>query len=459
MTMARLLGGAFLALLLAGFPLASAAQDPAPAPAPPPADVQQLVELLRKPEVQAWLERGGAPTTQAGRRGAGHRSAAEHRPRLPAVGRQRPSTSPDDPRRRPADPGRTGADRPKPRRSRSSAQGIWRILTLASGLLVLGYGIQRLYWAGTRGWRKAVLAMPLDTVRQRLTVVGLRLGYNLLWIISFAVGSLGALLMFAWPPLLKTILTAGFLIIIVALLWGALARFLLSPHSARLRVFPVGDASARHWSRWSAVLLSWFFGGWVALQVLRDLDVDWPARLPIAYLLGLVLFGLAMVALWRRPALADTEPRQRERARNVTVAVSLLFAVLWLLWVFSLMNAFWLVLVVAALPAAASVVDRSVDHLLTPPGTVETKGPPSVLAAALERGTRAFLIIGAIWLLAWGWGIDLDELTARDTTATRLLRGLLNGIVILLVADFAWHVARTLIDQRIHAAMSLDGRH
>ena len=162
-------------------------------------------------------------------------------------------------------------------------QGPWRIVLLATGLLVLGYGIQRAYWTMTRGWRKQVLAMPLETVQQRLSVVGFRLGYNLLWLLSFALGSLGALLLFQWPPLLKTILSAVFIIIVVALLWGVLARFLLSPHNRRLRVFPIDDAAARHWTRWSAVLLSWFFGGWITLQVLRDLDVDQPVRAPIAY--------------------------------------------------------------------------------------------------------------------------------------------------------------------------------
>jgi small-conductance mechanosensitive channel len=108
--------------------------------------------------------------------------------------------------------------------------------------------------------------------------------------------------------------------------------------------------------------------------------------------------------------------------------------------------------VAAALPAAVQFVDRSVDHVLTPPGAPAAKGPPSVVAAALERGARAIMIVFAIWLLAWGWGIDLDSLAASDTTATRLLRGVLNAIVILLVADFAWHVVRTVIDRHVHAA-------
>ena len=268
-------------------------------------------------------------------------------------------------------------------------EGFWWILLLTAGLLVLGYEIQKLYWTITRGWRKHVMAMPLDTVRQRLSVVALRFGYYVLWLLSFVLGSLGALLMFQWPPLLKTILSALFIIISAYLLWGVMARFLLSPQSRRLRVFPVDDAAARHWTRWSAILLGWFFGGWVAMQVLRDFDVDQPVRAPIAYALGLVLFALAMVALWRRPALSDPEKPRRDRARNITLGVSMLFAALWLLWVFGAMKVFWLVAVAASLPAAVSVVDRSVNHILTPPGVPAAKGPPSVLAAALERGARA----------------------------------------------------------------------
>ena len=118
------------------------------------------------------------------------------------------------------------------------AKGLWQILLFAAGLLLLGYGCQQAYWSGTRGWRKHVLAIPLDTVENRLKVVGQRLAYNLLWLLSFAVGSLGALLLFSWPPYLKTVLSAIFLIIVIALLWGALARFVLSPNNPKLRVFP-----------------------------------------------------------------------------------------------------------------------------------------------------------------------------------------------------------------------------
>ena len=440
------MAGVFIVLA----PVFASAQGDAPTAAPLPAEVQQLVDILRKREVQAWLETKALPAapevtptvstdnTSANLARDFRVWVAETRSHLAAIRTNGLLI--------PSELSRIGGEVAAELRE----EGLWQILLLTAGLLVLGYGIQKLYWTMTRGWRKHVLAMPLDTVQQRLSVVGLRFSYNVLWLLSFVLGSLGALLMFQWPPLLKTILSALFIIISVYLLWGVMAQFLLAPHSKRLRVFPVDDAVARHWKRWSAILLGWFFGGWVAMQVLRDFDVDQPVRAPIAYALGLVLFALAMVALWRRPALSDPEESRRDRARNITLGVSMLFAALWLLWVFGAMKAFWLVAVAAFLPAAVSVVDRSVDHILTPPSVQAAKGPPSVLAAALERGARAVLIVGAIWVLAWGWGIELDTLTATDTAATRLLRGLLNGVLILLVADFAWHVVRAIIDQRIH---------
>src|SRR5690606_21503901 len=59
------------------------------------------------------------------------------------------------------------------------------------------------------------------------------------------------------------------------------------------------------------------------------------------------------------------------------------------------------------------------------------------------------LIIGAALVLARAWHIDLVEMTSRDTLPLRLARGLLSSIVILLVADLIWQVAKTLIDRRL----------
>src|SRR3546814_5974699 len=86
------------------------------------------------------------------------------------------------------------------------------------------------------------------------------------------------------------------------------------------------------------------------------------------------------------------------------------------------------------LPAALRLTRRSVNHVLRPPGTPEVGGSrPALYAVCLERGARAVMIIGAALLLAQAWQVDLVALTAQDTLATRLLRGALNAVVIVLI--------------------------
>ena len=45
-------------------------------------------------------------------------------------------------------------------------------------------------------------------------------------------------------------------------------------------------------------------------------------------------------------------------------------------------------------------------------------------------------------LLAHVWNVDLVEMTSRDTLLTRLVRGALSSVVILLVADLIWQVVQ-----------------
>jgi small-conductance mechanosensitive channel len=70
----------------------------------------------------------------------------------------------------------------------------------------------------------------------------------------------------------------------------------------------------------------------------------------------------------------------------------------------------------------------------------------------LDRGVRAVIVAGAVVFLAWAWDLDLVELTSRDTLLTRLLRGVLSSIVILLVADLIWQLVKRQIDRRLAAA-------
>jgi small-conductance mechanosensitive channel len=100
------------------------------------------------------------------------------------------------------------------------------------------------------------------------------------------------------------------------------------------------------------------------------------------------------------------------------------------------------------LPIAIRVNHAAVNHLLR--GIEgEADSVASLTTVSLERGMRAALLIGGALLIAWILEIDLGALTARDTLVIRLFRGALNAVVIVLIADFGWHVLRTVIDGRL----------
>jgi moderate conductance mechanosensitive channel len=106
-------------------------------------------------------------------------------------------------------------------------------------------------------------------------------------------------------------------------------------------------------------------------------------------------------------------------------------------------------------------MNRSASHFLRPANDdVSPARSASLATIYVERGLRALLILAAALFLAHFWEVDLLQLTGRDTLMTRLVRGALSAIVILLIADLVWQVLKTLIDRRLAAAQGatqLDG--
>ena len=127
--------------------------------------------------------------------------------------------------------------------------------------------------------------------------------------------------------------------------------------------------------------------------------------------------------------------------------LSLYVIVVWLLVFTGSPTPFYVGVILLLLPIAIRSADLAVAHVLRPADSeVADAAVPSLAAVTVERGLRAALLIGGAYLIAWLLGLDLAAMTMRDTMATRLLRGAINAVVILLLADFAWHLARAWID-------------
>jgi small-conductance mechanosensitive channel len=440
-------------IALAAATTGAAGKEGSGAAAPqPPAQVRALVNLLADPAVQKWLEQAGAAETA-------ERSAKAAKPETVTeffasdLGRIRGhiteivaavSTLPD-----------SFSEAALGLEAEAEGGSSFPVGWLLAGFAALGCGAELLFRLATRRVRRRLDALPVASAAERLRLIAERFVLAAGLVLAFAVGSIGAFLGFDWPPLLREIVS-GYLIAFVAIQVAVVVgQFLLAPRHDRFRIVPMERAAARFWCRRLYAFVGWFALGSVTVQLLATLGFSAAERELIGYALGLGLLAIALEAIWRRPArpAAGAEvpggiQRLGRGQQNTLLTVGAAF--LWVLWVARAMLGFWLLLIVVTLPLAIAVTRRAVDHLLRPAGAAPAG--PSVLAVCVERGVRAVLLIGAVAVLAWGWGVPMSALGGQDAGWSLILHGLLSAVVILLVADVLWQAAKAAIDRKLAEA-------
>ena len=416
-----------------------------------PSEIQALLNLLADPKVQAWLEKQNktepAPAADKPSLESPQQVMATHVEAVREHLSGMVGVMPDMPAQfaHAADvfDAKLGNRRPE------------RILGLVIAFVALGFGAEALFWRATKRIRQHLELHPVETVGDRVRLVAERAAVALGLVIAYAIGSIGAFLAFDWPSLLRQIVL-GYLIVFLAIRIAAvLGRFLVAPHSERLRVIPIDGTAARFWYLRLKLVVGWLALGIVTRGVLGALEISADARDLIGVGFGLGTLLILLEAIWRRPPEnAEVGPEHvRESLRLSRVKLNALLTagviLLYALRVAGTMPAFWLLLVALVWPLADRLSRLGVEHILRPPGTTEAAGVPSLTTVFLERGLRAALIIAALVLLAWGWGIDIERLTANETMMTRFARGALSAVAIALIADFIWHVAKAAIDAKL----------
>src|SRR5271165_1455018 len=434
-----------------GFAATQKGMKPSTSEEATPKQIQELMTLLADPKVRDWLEQESKAAAVSGRDTAEESVShvldshlASIREHIVALAR----TVPDLPNQFERGRNRITAD--------LGEHGKTKVLLLLAVFVGLGSGVEWLFRKATQRVRGHLDTLPSVTVKDRLHLAALRFAFWFGLVAAFALGSIGPFLALDWPPLLREMLfglLVAFLVTRVAIVVG---HFLLAPYHERFRIIPMDTVAARFWHRRLVAFVGWFAFGWVIAGLHDTLGWSVEGRQLIAYALGLGLLAIALEAVWRRPVALDegTEARSPVTHRfgrgTANVALSVGIVLLWLLWVGEAMVSFWLVLVVIILPLAISVSRRAVENLLRPGGSpLVADGLPSVLAVCIERGIRAALIIAAVLVLAWGWGVDLAHFHGEETFIGRLADGVLSAVVILLIADLLWQATKTAIDRKL----------
>ena len=360
-------------------------------------------------------------------------------------------------------------------RSLQAAAGSGGIGWIALGAvlcLLVGAAAEWGFRRATNGPRVRRGAVPIRKLSDRLVRVGMDALLDVGAVLAFAVGALVVLIALGWPP---PIHEAG-IALLAALVGTRLASAVLTvllrqrpgPDRA-LAAFDLDERRARFWHHGLVAFVAWFAFGWAVIAAVRVLGMPRGGLLLFAYLLGIGLVAIAIALIWhpRAPLAAGTtseDPVAEGATQGVSAGnagrwlASLVAVVFWLSWTVGAMPLFWFLTVAVGLPIAIAAARRASRHLLRPvAGPDGEPGLPSVLAVFVEQGLRAALIVGAIGVLLWGWGLDVGALAEQETTFTRLLRGSLHALIIVLIADLAWSLLKALADNALARAQVTAG--
>lgn len=452
--------------LVVGMALLLAGQAQAQAPATvPPEKVKQLFELLDDPSVKAWVaeqrNQDVGPIGAPAKAGASPADASSDAVAAPGRMNTMASSTLDRIKHHierivqtlPLLPGQFAHVRSKTMAdmsSRGSAGIVMLIVLFIAAGLALTWATYKL----TRPFRLWIIAQPKDTPMGRAKKIGGRLLYSSMLIVSFALGSAGAFMLFDWPMLIREIVLTFLMAAVVT--WGVrmyvmatlVPSFMKVESAVEVRALPVTNEAADHWSYWLPRIVGVFAFFGAAFNLLPGLGIDPDGMMVLSLGADFVVLVLFLLAVWRRPRKRDGAPQSGHT--GATWLLTAYFVVLFLERIAGFDIFFWFTLAAFFLPLAIVLTQRGVNFVLRP-GSEEAGRPtiPAVTIAVIDRGIRMIFILEAAYLLARVWGLDMQSMQGSDTTTMFILRGLINVVVIALAADFGWSIIKALIERKL----------
>ncbi|MER8491747.1 mechanosensitive ion channel family protein [Mesorhizobium australicum] len=449
-----------IALLLAG-----PAQAQAPATVPPER-VKQLLELLDDASVKAWMaeQRNQDAGSTRAPAGAGASPADASSGAAAASGQMNTMASSTLDmirdhigrivRTLPLLPGQFARVRAETMEDMSS-KGSAGVLLLIAMFIAAGLALTWATYKLSRPFRLWIIAQPKDTPVGRAKKIGGRTLYSSMLIVSFALGSAGAFMLFDWPMLIREIVLTFLMAAVVT--WGVrmyvmamlVPSFMHVENAVEVRALPITDEAADHWSYWLPRIVGVFAFFGAAFILLPGLGIDQDGMMVLSLGADFVLLLLLLVAIWRRPRTRRDGARDSGHA-EATWLLTAYFLVLFLQRIAGLYVYFWFTFAALFLPLAIVTTQRGVNFVLRP-GSVDLGRPtiPAVAIAVIDRGIRMIFILAAAYFLARVWGLDMQSMRGSDTTTTFILRGLINVVVIALAADFGWSIIKALIERKL----------
>ncbi|MDQ0321498.1 small-conductance mechanosensitive channel [Pararhizobium capsulatum DSM 1112] len=381
------------------------------AAAPPPEKLSELIKLLDDPAIRSWIANQQKAEVQSPTVETQDVEAWEARARsrfaalVAAV---------------PAVPSEIAAASARVR-AEASGSGFAPTFILLAAILAAGLAIEWIFkrFSGHARFGSEILNKLL-----------LEAGPTLVFILTASIIFLAV----PWPPLVRPVVLFSLLAVFAFRIILGVARLALAAGAASQIIY-------RRLMLFTGVLLF----GMVLAALGMKLGVNPDARIVISLVISVVLLAIAVATVWRvRGFEGDEQPKLLTRVFRTLALVAL-----WLLWVFNFEGLFWLGIFAAILPRILPAVDSMTRAFVETRWQDEKVNSPRVVL--ISRGARAIVIGAAVAWLAFIWHYDPNNLVQRNPMVDTIVGGLFKSVVILLLADLCWELAKSFIDRKLNS--------
>lgn len=314
-------------------------------------------------------------------------------------------------------------------------------------LLIVGVGLEWLYWTYAAPALTAVATAAPKSIRERLRLALRRYGLRLFGLLLFGVSVIAASSSLTWPHGVQELLLVAVVGLTLVRLVFATAELLLSPSQTHLRLLAMTDAAARRRYRQAAIIATLAATGWLLPDLLEQLggikSTPNALRLLIAVMLALLCVGAARV---RAAPPAPALRRRRLPAAPLGFFASLAIVATLVLWIAGAWQA------AASLAVALAVlgVETVLRQLIADFSREEANLSDSAFATAIVlRFGRLLAVVAGLAIVAQVWSLPIFPMQIENSFAGRVATRAFGVIALLLVVDAIWLAARTAIDLKL----------
>ena len=311
-----------------------------------------------------------------------------------------------------------------------------RAFTYLAILLLVGIGIEWLYWSYAYASLRAAQPAPGASPRQALRPGLRRFFLRVCGLVLFAAAAIGASAAFSWPRGVQELVVAATLFVVVVRFAWIVVVLILAPGQPRLRLVP-DQAGRAGWLAATAMLgvLLLAFGRFASDLIERLAAAPHAAGALrfAAVTAACLLLLVAAFAFFGRRSLAPRFPK--------SFVLALLVAAAYAIWLLNPMLGTLAAIAAAVLALLVGLHDLVFFFWRDEEDRV---APSIVLSAA-----RFMVVLAGIGLAALVLEAPLASLAATEDPVLRLTLRLLGVATLALLTHVVWITLRTAIDQRL----------